>query len=110
MPTSDTVGGVSTGNVADLPISFHNLPLTALSDPAMQELFEAVTDTPLANLTLEGSANVTAKTTIGNVPIASIPFNVQSSLAGMLLVPHLFNYFPNALSKAWTASEPSLLQ
>ncbi|KZP24075.1 hypothetical protein FIBSPDRAFT_951384 [Athelia psychrophila] len=81
LATSDTVGGVSTGNVADLPISFHNLPLTALSDPAMQELFEAVTDTPLANLTLEGSANVTAKTTIGNVPIASIPFNVQSSLA-----------------------------
>ncbi|KZP04128.1 hypothetical protein FIBSPDRAFT_1011937 [Athelia psychrophila] len=83
LPTSNTVGGVSTGNVADLPISFHNLPLTALSDPAMQVLLEAVTDTPLTNLTFEGSANVTAKATIGNVPIASIPFNVQSSLAGL---------------------------
>ncbi|KZP06644.1 hypothetical protein FIBSPDRAFT_1053416 [Athelia psychrophila] len=81
LPTSDTVGGVSTGNVVDLPVSFHNLPLTALSDPAMQELLETVTDTPLVNLTLEGSADVTAKTTIGNVPIATIPFNVQSSLA-----------------------------
>ncbi|KZP29367.1 hypothetical protein FIBSPDRAFT_778824 [Athelia psychrophila] len=55
----------------------------------MQELLETVTDTRLVNLTLEGSTNVTAKTTISNVPIASIPFNVKSSLAGL-------KWFPNS--------------
>lgn len=80
---------MSNGNVADLPISFHKLPLPALNDGAMQELFEGVTDTALAQLTLKGTANVTAKTSIGNVPIASILFNVPSSLAGLSCQPRI---------------------
>lgn len=49
----------------------------------MQTLFQQVTDTSQSVLTLKGTADVTAKTTIGNVPIAGIPFNVPSSLVGI---------------------------
>lgn len=49
----------------------------------MQTLFQQVTDTSQTVLTLKGTADVTAKTTIGNVPIAGIAFNVPSSLAGI---------------------------
>jgi hypothetical protein len=48
----------------------------------MQTLFQEVTDTAQAVLTLQGSANVTAKTAIGNVLIGDIGFNVPSSLTG----------------------------
>jgi hypothetical protein len=41
-----------------------------------------VTDTTQAELTLQGTANVTAKTAIGNVPIGDIGFNILSSLKG----------------------------
>lgn len=83
LPQSNTVGGVSTGNDADLPITFNNVPLVAVNDGAMQTLFQEVTDTAQAVLTLKGTANVVAKTTIGNVPIQDIAFNVPSSLAGI---------------------------
>lgn len=49
----------------------------------MQTLFQQVTDTSQSVLTLKGTADVTAKTSIGNVPIADIAFNVPSSLAGI---------------------------
>lgn len=84
LPKSDTVGGVSTGNIADLPITFNGIPLKSVNDGAFQTLFQEVTDTTEAVLTLKGTADVTAKTTIGNVPIADITFNVPSSLTGML--------------------------
>lgn len=74
---------MSTGNLADLPISFHNLTFHALNDGAMQTLFQQVTDTPEAQITLEGTANVTAKTASGNIPISGIGFNVPSSLTGI---------------------------
>jgi hypothetical protein len=85
LPTSNTVGGVSTGNTADLPIVFHNIPFQSLNDEAMQTLFQEVTDTAQAELTLRGTANVTAKTAIGNVPIGDIDFNVPTFLGGMYL-------------------------
>ncbi|KAF9071074.1 hypothetical protein BDP27DRAFT_1419362 [Rhodocollybia butyracea] len=83
LPTSDTVGGVSTGNVADLPISWSNQPLTSLNDDAFSAMLAAVTLTNSVPLGLGGTANVTAKTSIGDVPITGIPFNVTSSLAGI---------------------------
>ncbi|KAJ3868577.1 hypothetical protein EV359DRAFT_77557 [Lentinula novae-zelandiae] len=83
LPTSDTVGGVSTGNVANLPISWENEPLKSLNDDAFNALFAAVTLSNSISLELDGSANVTAKTTIGDVPISRIPFNVTSSLSGI---------------------------
>lgn len=82
LPTSDTVGGVSTGNVADLPISWTNQPLTSLNNDAFSAVLAAVTLTNSVSLGLGGTANVTAKTSIGDVPITGIPFNVTSSLAG----------------------------
>ncbi|KAJ4494066.1 hypothetical protein C8J55DRAFT_533507 [Lentinula edodes] len=83
LPTSDTVGGVSTGNVANLPISWENEPLKSLNDDAFNALFAFVTLSNSISLGLDGSANVTAKTTIGDVPISRIPFNVTSSLSGI---------------------------
>ncbi|KZP24091.1 hypothetical protein FIBSPDRAFT_951400 [Athelia psychrophila] len=83
LPSAPSVGGVSTGNVADLPLTFSNVTFQALNDGAMQVLFQAITDTPGGDLTLAGTANVTVKTTSGDIPIGDIAFNVPSSLAGI---------------------------
>ncbi|KAJ3838704.1 hypothetical protein F5878DRAFT_725102 [Lentinula raphanica] len=83
LPMIDTVGGVSTGNIADLPISWSNEPLKSLNNDAFNALFEAVTLSNSVSLGLDGTANVTAKTAIGDVPISGIPFNVTSSLSGI---------------------------
>ncbi|KIJ67573.1 hypothetical protein HYDPIDRAFT_180379 [Hydnomerulius pinastri MD-312] len=83
LPTSNTVGGVSTGNLAALPISFKNIPLKSLNDGAFEAMFAVVTDKDSAALDLSGTADVTAKTTIGDVPISGIPFDVTSSLEGI---------------------------
>jgi hypothetical protein len=83
------MGGVSTGNIAALPISFHNVPLTSLNDAAFEVMFAEVTDTDSAVFDLSGTADVTAKTSIGDVPISGIPFDVTSTLKGKatFLVP-----------------------
>ncbi|EGO25193.1 hypothetical protein SERLADRAFT_448192 [Serpula lacrymans var. lacrymans S7.9] len=83
LPTSNAAGGVSTGNLATLPISFQNVPLQSLNNGAFEAMFAEVTDKSSAALELKGTANVTAKTNIGNVPISGIAFDVQSSLAGI---------------------------
>ncbi|KAE9401586.1 hypothetical protein BT96DRAFT_918717 [Gymnopus androsaceus JB14] len=74
LPAASTVGGVSTGNIADLPISWSNVPLTALNDDAF--------DAMLAQVTLSNSASL-GLSRIGDVPISGIPFNVTSSLNGI---------------------------
>jgi hypothetical protein len=76
-------GGVSTGNVADLAISFHNQPLKSLNNAAFAQMFAGVTLLDNINLTLKGTADVSARTTIGDVPISGIPFDVASSLKGI---------------------------
>jgi len=45
-------------------------------------MFAAVTLQGSVTLSLKGTADVTARTTIGNVPIAGVPFDVSSSLKG----------------------------
>jgi hypothetical protein len=82
LPQSNNVGGVSTGNLAPLPISFHNVPLTSVNNGALEAMFAQVTDKNSADLGLSGTADVTAKTAIGSVPISGIAFDVTSSLAG----------------------------
>lgn len=62
--------------------------MKSVNDGAFQTLFQQVTDTAQAELTLKGTADVIAKTTIGNVPISGIIFNVPSTLQGMWLVIH----------------------
>jgi hypothetical protein len=75
--------GTSTGNVADLVLSFQDQTLHSLNDQAFPLLFAAVTLTPTAALQLKGSANVVARTAIGDVSIGGIPFDVLSSITGM---------------------------
>ena len=48
-----------------------------------------VTDKDAAVFDLSGAANVTAKTTIGNVPISGIPFSVTSNLKGTSSLPKI---------------------
>ncbi|KAJ7143355.1 hypothetical protein C8R43DRAFT_1089003 [Mycena crocata] len=90
IPKVPAQGGVSTGNVADRVISFHDrvisfhdLPLVAATENGFQLLLAVVTLQPKAEFILSGAANVTAKTSIGNVPISGIPFNLPSSLTGI---------------------------
>ncbi|KAG8213768.1 hypothetical protein J3R82DRAFT_10478 [Butyriboletus roseoflavus] len=83
LPLSNTVGGVSTGNLASLPISFHDVPLESLNDTAFEAMFSEVTDKSSATFDLSGTPDVTAKTSIGDVPISGIPFDVSSTLQGI---------------------------
>lgn len=76
-------GGVSTGNIADLPLSFSNQTLQSANNGAFESFFAAVTDTSGVTFELEGVANVVARTTIGDIPISGIPFDVPSSLKGI---------------------------
>jgi hypothetical protein len=73
---------VSTGNLVDLDISFQNQPLQSLNDGAFELMFAAVTLLPSVAMQLSGTADVTARTAIGNVPISGIPFDVPSTLNG----------------------------
>ncbi|KAH8119480.1 hypothetical protein DFH11DRAFT_1722990 [Phellopilus nigrolimitatus] len=83
LPDAPADGGVSTGNVVDLILSFQNQTMRSLNDGAFESFFAGVTDTSGVNMELKGTTNVVAKTSIGNVPIAGIPFDVQSSLKGV---------------------------
>jgi hypothetical protein len=57
--------------------------MKSVNDGAFQTLFQQVTDTTQAELTFKGTADVIAETSIGNVPISGIIFNVPYSLQGM---------------------------
>ncbi|EIW52711.1 uncharacterized protein TRAVEDRAFT_134842 [Trametes versicolor FP-101664 SS1] len=83
LPQSAQEGGVSTGNVAPLIITFQNQTLQSKNDGAFSQFFAAVTDTSGADFELKGTADVVARTTIGDVPISGIPFNVSTSLKGI---------------------------
>lgn len=69
---------MSTGNLAALQISFHNVPLTSVNNGAFEATFAQYS----ADLGLSGTVDVTVKTVIGDVPISGIAFDVTSSLAG----------------------------
>jgi len=88
LPKVPAVGGVSTGNVADLVITFHDQPLKALDPAAFAQMLAGVTLLDQLDLILKGSADVTAKTSVGNVAISGIPFNVPSSLKGINAFGH----------------------
>ncbi|KAI9459105.1 hypothetical protein F5148DRAFT_1001220 [Russula earlei] len=83
LPLSNTVSGVSTGNTAELEITFSKRPLKSLNDRVFSAFLASITDTQGIQLELRGSADIVAKTAIGNVPISNIPFNVTSSLIGI---------------------------
>ena len=64
-------------------LSFSNVPMSALDDGNFNSFFAAVTLKSDVSFELSGSANVTGRTPIGDVPISGIPFNVSSSLTGI---------------------------
>lgn len=67
----------------DLVISFENVPLKSLNNAVFSQMFAGATLMDELDLTLKGSADVTAKTSIGNVPISGIPIKTTSSLKGI---------------------------
>lgn len=64
-------------------LHFSNVPLASKNNAAFEAFFAAVTLNGHADFTLGGSADVIARTSIGDVPIAAIPFSVPSSLNGI---------------------------
>ncbi|KAF7298203.1 hypothetical protein HMN09_01042200 [Mycena chlorophos] len=83
LPVAPVDAGVSTGNVADLSITFQNQPLVSGGDTGFELLLAVVLLTSGTSFELSGDANITARTTIGDVPITGIPFDVSSSIVGM---------------------------
>ncbi|KAI9066059.1 hypothetical protein FKP32DRAFT_1566723 [Trametes sanguinea] len=83
LPQTPQDGGVSTGNVVPLLITFENQTLQSKNDGAFSQFFAAVTDTSGVDFELKGTADVVARTAIGEVPISGIPFNVSTSLKGI---------------------------
>lgn len=49
-------------------------------------MFAEVTDKSSATFDLSGTADVTAKTSIGDVPISGIAFDVSSTLQGKSII------------------------
>ena len=84
LPKAPANGGISTGNAADLVISFRDQPLKALNEATFGDLFAGVTLSRNFGITLKGAVDVTARTSIGDVPISGIPFNVPTQLKGKL--------------------------
>ncbi|KAF8972948.1 hypothetical protein BDZ97DRAFT_1691577 [Flammula alnicola] len=83
IPQAPANGGVSTGNLVDLDIAFTDIPLQALNPTAFVQLFAGVTLMPNLVVDITGTADVIARTTIGDVPITGIPIDVQSDLKGI---------------------------
>lgn len=83
IPQAPANGGVSTGNLVDLDIAFTDIPLQALNPAGFATLFAGVTLKPDVEVEVTGTADVTARTTIGDIPIAGIPLNVVSDLKGI---------------------------
>ena len=54
-----------------------------MNNNAFAAFFAAVTDTEGIQFDLKGTADVVARTTIGDVPISDIPFDVTTSLKGI---------------------------
>ncbi|KAH7108191.1 hypothetical protein BKA62DRAFT_764259 [Auriculariales sp. MPI-PUGE-AT-0066] len=90
IPMGPVDAGVSTGNLAPLIISFHEIPLRSLNNAAFAGFFALVTNTATVQAELSGSADVIARTAIGDVPIAGIPFDVTSPIKGIASFDHKF--------------------
>ncbi|PPQ89568.1 hypothetical protein CVT25_012240 [Psilocybe cyanescens] len=82
IPQAPANGGVSTGNLVDLDIAFTDIPLQALNAVGFATLFAEVTLKPDVEVEVTGTADVKARTSIGDIPISGIPINVVSDLKG----------------------------
>lgn len=57
--------------------------MTSTNNGVFQAFFASVTNDDSVEFGLEGTANVVGRTSIGDVPISGIPFDVDSRLAGI---------------------------
>lgn len=64
IPQGPVEAGASTGNLADLQISWKDEPLKSLNDAVFNLMFDAVTNLGNIDLTLKGTADVVAKTEV----------------------------------------------
>jgi len=81
-------GGVSTGNTVELVISFENQPLKSLNNDAFGALLASATLMDEVSVHIKGTADVMARTEIGDVPISGIPIDVMSGLKGIGAFQH----------------------
>ncbi|KAM5540830.1 hypothetical protein V8D89_005474 [Ganoderma adspersum] len=88
LPQTTVNGGVSTGDVTPLVLSFENQPLRSLNNDAFSQFFKTVTTSQNAELQLKGSSDVVARTSIGDVPISGIPIDVTTSMSGLNSFDH----------------------
>lgn len=72
--------------------------MKSLNNAAFEAMFAGVTLTSEVDLNLRGTADVSAKTSIGTVAITGIPFDVPSSLSGA----YLADVFFYILQLSWT--------
>ncbi len=59
-----------------------------MNNDAFSQFFKTVTTTPNAELQLKGSADVVARTSIGDVPISGIAIDVTTSMKGLNAFDH----------------------
>ena len=65
---------------------FNNIPLTSVNNAFFGKIFYAITDTNGIAPDLKGTVNIVARTPVGDVPIADIPFNVTSPIPGLYFI------------------------
>jgi Protein of unknown function (DUF3712) len=84
--------------MGDLGMLFPSSGSSAV-ETSFTSFFAAVTNTQNVNFELKGSVNVIARTTIGDVPISDISFNVSSTMRGVyapsLLVANSLSLTPS---------------
>lgn len=95
---------MSTGNNANLHLSWRDQPLVSLNNAAFAGLFAAITLQSQNELTLKGTADVVAKTAIGAVSIDGITFDVPSSIKGDQILPSHLSFATHRVSQESTAS------
>lgn len=85
LPLADVQAGTSRGptDFQNLQLMFRNQNLVAVDHGSFQSFFAQLTDQARGTFDLDGSTDVTARTVIGDIPIAGIPFNVTTSLSGI---------------------------
>ena len=71
-----------------LDLSFEKQTLRALDQTAFSQLFATFTTSSNVDLLLKGSADVVARTAIGDVPISGIPIDATTSIKGINAFNH----------------------
>lgn len=97
LPEAPVQAGTSTSpdDKEQLILNFKNQDVASLNNPSFDAFFAKLTDTDRADFGLKGTTSVLARTHIGDIPLGlngqpGIPFDVQTSLAGINSFNHVF--------------------